>query len=159
MKQISLETKEAIVKQVLGRNGESIKAIAKKNNISYSTLKRWVNAKKQGRALGKTLLSSTECSSADKLNHLLLTTDLNETELGSYCRSQGIYSHQLLTWKEEFMKENSDQKIRKDLKELRAENKRLKKELGRKDKALAETSALLILKKKAHLIWGESEDV
>ncbi len=42
--------------------------------------------------------------------------------------------------------------------QLREENKRLKKELRRKEKALAETSALLVLKKKAHLIWGEPED-
>ena len=45
-----------------------------------------------------------------------------------------------------------------ETRQLREENKRLKKELRRKDKALAETSALLVLKKKAHLIWGELED-
>jgi ribosomal protein L4 len=33
----------------------------------------------------------------------------------------------------------------------------LKKELNRKEKALAEASALLILKKKADLIWGDGE--
>ncbi len=45
-----------------------------------------------------------------------------------------------------------------ELKALRSENKRLKKDLNRKDKALAETSALLVLKKKADLIWGDPED-
>lgn len=45
-----------------------------------------------------------------------------------------------------------------ETRQLREENKRLKKELRRKEKALAETSALLVLKKKAHLIWGEPED-
>jgi transposase len=34
----------------------------------------------------------------------------------------------------------------------------LEKELRRKDKALAETAALLVLRKKAHAIWGEVED-
>ena len=45
-----------------------------------------------------------------------------------------------------------------ELKVLRAENKELKQDLRRKEKALAETSALLILKKKAHLVWGELVD-
>jgi len=34
----------------------------------------------------------------------------------------------------------------------------LEKELRRKDKALAETAALLVLRKKANAIWGEIED-
>lgn len=45
-----------------------------------------------------------------------------------------------------------------ETRQLREENKRLKKDLRRKEKALAETSALLVLKKKAHLIWGAPED-
>ena len=43
----------------------------------------------------------------------------------------------------------------------RAETKRiqeLEKELRRKDKALAETAALLVLKKKAQAIWGDEDD-
>ena len=49
-------------------------------------------------------------------------------------------------------------KTHAETRQLRAEVKSLKKELHRKDKALAETSALLVLKKKAHLIWGDDED-
>ena len=45
-----------------------------------------------------------------------------------------------------------------ELKLLKAENKVLKKELHRKEKALAETAALLVLKKKANLIWGDHEE-
>ncbi|VVS91726.1 hypothetical protein DBB_48450 [Desulfoluna spongiiphila] len=36
--------------------------------------------------------------------------------------------------------------------------KKVEKELLRKDKALAETAALLVLRKKANAIWGDSED-
>jgi hypothetical protein len=49
-------------------------------------------------------------------------------------------------------------KLKDELKTLRQENRNLKKDLNRKDKALAETSALLVLKKKADLIWGDLED-
>lgn len=59
------------------------------------------------------------------------------------------------------IEQTSEQKYQKLLESFRAserENKALKKELNRKDKALAETPALLILKKKADLIWGVPED-
>ena len=42
-------------------------------------------------------------------------------------------------------------------KQLKAENKALKKEINRKDKALAETAALLVLQKKVQEIWGSNE--
>lgn len=38
------------------------------------------------------------------------------------------------------------------------ELRRLKKELQRKESALAETAALLVLRKKAEAIWGSSQD-
>jgi len=34
----------------------------------------------------------------------------------------------------------------------------LERELRRKDAALAETAALLVLKKKAQMIWGDEDD-
>ena len=52
---------------------------------------------------------------------------------------------------------NSDQ-ARKELRELKKENAGLKTELLRKDKALAEVTALLVLKKKVDAIWGEREE-
>ena len=42
--------------------------------------------------------------------------------------------------------------------QLRRENSALKKDLSRKEKALAETAALLVLKKKVQTIWGEPEE-
>ena len=41
---------------------------------------------------------------------------------------------------------------------IQDEMKQLKSDLNRKDKALAELTALLVLKKKADLLWGDSED-
>ena len=53
----------------------------------------------------------------------------------------------------------NDPKARAELKVLKEDNRRLQRELRRKEKALAEASTLLIMKKKADLIWGEDEDV
>jgi transposase len=64
-------------------------------------------------------------------------------------------------WKQEAMSVNRnklDITVQAEVKRLREENKQLQKELRRKDKALAEASALLILKKKVDTIWGDNED-
>ena len=81
--------------------------------------------------------------------------------VGIYCRKHGLFSHQLQQWKEEFMSQKTEQKNTQqlsELKALKAENKLLKQDLRRKEKALAKTAALLVLKKKADLIWRETED-
>ena len=54
--------------------------------------------------------------------------------------------------------EVNNAKRQSELRKLKAENNKLQLELRRKDKALAEASALLVMKKKADLIWGESEE-
>ncbi len=43
-------------------------------------------------------------------------------------------------------------------KTLRKQNKQLEREILRKDKALAEAAALLILQKKVRALWGEPEE-
>jgi len=53
---------------------------------------------------------------------------------------------------------NSSKKQSEAEKQLRKENSALRKDLNRKEKALAETAALLVLKKKAQAIWGEPEE-
>ena len=88
---------------------------------------------------------------------------MNENELGEYCRNKGIYLEELKAWKIQCLSANTE--IKEDpikLKELylkeQAKSKELKKDLRRKEKALAETAALLVLRKKAQAIWGDDEE-
>lgn len=168
--QYSTETKEAIVKQVFSKESLGIAEIARRNHIPSSTLGGWVKAaqlkavgsssREQGQAV-KPVSSVTPLGAAERLKHLLATHALSEVELGAYCRQHGLYSFQLTDWKKEFtMIDTPSQKAPEDteLKALRLEVKRLRKDLERKDRALAEASALLILKKKAQAIWGDPED-
>ncbi len=53
---------------------------------------------------------------------------------------------------------NTETKKQTETKQLRNEINELKKDLNRKNKALAETAALLVLQKKVNAIWGNSED-
>ncbi len=102
-------------------------------------------------------------SSEEKFAVVLETATLNESELSEYCRKKGLYPEQVTEWKTACLKANSSSvDHRKALSEDRKRDKKaiknLTKELKRKDKALAETAALLVLRKKAQAIWGDPED-
>ena len=162
MLKLSPDAKEAIVKKALNRGDKTLKAIAELNNIGESTLSTWMKLyRKKYSSKNQTAQNSfTNLSFAERFDHIVATYSLDETELGEYCRRHGLYGHELTTWKKELssMKDSTkDTKLRVELTQLKKENKRLTRELHYKEKALAEASALLVLKKKAALIWGVSE--
>ncbi len=83
---------------------------------------------------------------------------LADEELGAFLRKEGLHQAQLDVW---LATARSSLSVRKGPKKASAESKRireLERELRRKEKALAETAALLVLKKKAQAIWGDEDD-
>lgn len=97
----------------------------------------------------------------ERLNMIVTCSNLDEEALNEHCRVQGIYPHHIEQWKQDFISGNNSNNVkapRSEVKELKQENKSLKKELNRKDKALAETAALLVLQKKVNAIWGSDEE-
>jgi transposase len=165
MSRLSKDAIEAIVLKSLSRGTESLRSFAKSNNVGFSSLKRWTSNYREGKPLlaGKphTGPKSTR-KNVERFNHILATSGLDEVSLGAYCREHGLYSHQLTEWRESFMSNQQQQKItnhQAELKALKAEIKCLHQELRRKDSILAEATALLIMKKKADLLWGSNEDV
>ncbi len=92
-------------------------------------------------------------SSEEKFRIVLETAPMTEAEVSEYCRRNGLYPEQIETWKAACMGANalSDEQAKQNRQAARAEKKRVKKleaELRRKEKALAETAALLTLSKK-----------
>jgi hypothetical protein len=83
-------------------------------------------------------------------------------ELGASLRRQGVHEAELEQWRSAVLEagraalESSSSKAGRGTEGRRI--KELERELRRKDKALAETAALLVLKKKAHEIWGDADD-
>ena len=95
-----------------------------------------------------------------KLAVVIETASLSEVELGEYCRRKGFYPEQIAEWKNGFVHGSTaptSKAEREQLKELTATIKQLEKELTRKDKALAETAALLVLQKKFQALREEPE--
>jgi len=159
MENYSDTVKEAMVAKLTTTNAPSATAFAKEVNIPQSTLSRWVReygimgggggAMKQRRP--------QDWTAEEKLNAILEYEKLNDEERGKYLREKGLHSIHIERWKEAIIKELKTSTLnKKDFKDKKI--KELEKELRRKDKALAETAALLVLKKKAQDIWGAPGD-
>ena len=82
---------------------------------------------------------------------------LDEAAMNELCRERGLYAHHVTRWKQDFIN-GLPANDHVGSKRLKGEVRELKKELNRKDRALAETAALLVLQKKVDAIWGNDED-
>lgn len=157
-----IQTKEAVIKKVL-MGGKPHHEIASEAGIGRSTLTYWLkNHKKNGiENLTDKEKRPQDWSVEQRLNALMETGAMPEGERVSWCRKKGIFSHHLEQWKKDILSLLTPNKASLRVKgtaRLKKENAALKKELNRKDKALAETAALLVLKKKANFIWGDPRD-
>jgi hypothetical protein len=100
-------------------------------------------------------------NSEQKFAVVVETASFNEVELSEYCRRKGLYPEQIQAWRKACMQANAPAMPQIDQTQARVQAKQVKQleaEVRRKDKALAETAALLVLQKKVQAIWGEPED-
>ena len=159
----SQELKDAMLRRMLPPNNESISVISREEGISEQTLRNWRDkAREQGYAVPGTDALPDDWSTQDKFLIVVETAGMNETDLAEYARKKGLYVEQIAAWRDACMNANGGiaqeaARLNKELKESERKRKQLEKELSRKEKALAETAALLVLRKKADAIWGEPE--
>ena len=99
-----------------------------------------------------------EWSAAEKLEVVIEAGKLDEESLGRYLREKGLHTVHLQQWRQEVLEalKGKRKNGKADPRDKRI--RELERELKRKEAALAETAALLVLKKKAHDIWGDRED-
>jgi transposase-like protein len=157
------ERREAVLKKMLPPNPKSIREIAREEGISEATLYNW---RKAARAEGRLLPDVTDTpegwTSADKFAAVLETATLNEAELSVYCRERGLYPDQIRQWRKACEQANDwdrsqNERLRQARKDDEKQLRKLERELRKKEKALAETAALLVLSKKLEAIWEEEE--
>lgn len=158
------EMKESIISRML-RGEETVTDIQRETGVGINTLYRWRDKamNQQGLSATTKYKNADKWSSQDKFMVVLETANLNEIEFSEYCRNKGIYPEQVREWKAVCMHANDGEKEKntkasKELREERKEKEKLAKELQRKEKALAEAAALLVLRKKADAIWGMEEE-
>ncbi|WP_335871355.1 transposase [Bacillus sp. 2205SS5-2] len=99
----------------------------------------------------------------DKFLIVMETYSMNQAELAEYCRKKGLYKEQIEAWRDTCLQANGQETNQKkqlshELKEEKKRAKTLEKDLQKKEKALAEAAALLLLRKKKQAIWGDQGD-
>lgn len=164
MTRYSAERKEAILRQMMPPENKPVSELARENGITEQTLYTWRRQlKAQGVPVPGDGKNAEEWSSEDKFAVVLETAALNAAELAEYCRRKGLYVEQIAAWRDVCREANahSAERTREQREQSKNDRKRirqLEKELHRKEKALAEAAALLILRKKAQAIWGAPEE-
>lgn len=155
MKQYPKELKESIIARMLTPNNVSIPSLVRETGIPKDTLYCWRKKARNGKTPAEPNIHG-ELSSEEKFNIVLETAILNEIELGEYCRRKGLFPQQISIWQENCRQAHAPQTSKADKATIRAQKnsiKRLETDLRRKEKALAEAAALLILQKKVHALW------
>lgn len=160
--QYSDEFKEQALAKVYSRGKRTIQSIADELNLSIHTLKHWMKSAAPTDKDKSTLAKRPQdWRPEERLLALQESHGLSGEALNAWCRERGVFTHQLAQWKTEFCIAASTGLSREEnqsLRSLKAENQRLERELKRKEKALAEAAALLILQKKVRaLLGGEAE--
>jgi len=157
MKQYSKEFKAGIITKMLPPNNVSISDLARDTGVPKDTLYGWrIKLQKSTGNAPVKLASSGSLNSEEKFAVVIETASLNDVELSEYCRRKGLYSEQINAWRNMCQHANASSSVKVDRDQLRhktKEIKRLEAELWRKEKALAETAALLVLKKKVSTLW------
>ena len=131
--------------------------------ISVVTLRTWLSAARV--EAGQSAVPGS-WSSAEKFRLVLETAAMSQEEVAQYCRSKSVLPEQLQQWRQACEQANAGDRPNPKA-AARAggvsasaaqQIKGLERELRRKTDALAETAALLVLRKKADAIWGTGED-
>ncbi len=148
---------QALVK-VYSRGGRSVKSIAQDLNIGYHTLKYWIKS----RSMIKSTVPTTKEKRPQDWTAEQQLIALHEThgkageDLQAWCRERGLFVHHLTSWKAAFCADGKEPGPgNHEVRTLKDVVVKLKRELVRKEKALAEAAALLILQKKFRALWEE----
>jgi transposase-like protein len=158
----SVEFKQALVRKFV-LSSLSIRQFAKQEGLPVSTLHKWKELYWVDEFEVTQRKNSDGWSVEQKFAVVLESAPLSEVELGEYCRGKGLYPEQVKHWKLSCVQGNMTDKDRekRTAAQAKADKKRIKeleKELRRKDKALAEAAAILVLRKKLNALWEEEEE-
>lgn len=151
---------QALVK-VHARGGRTIQSVADELGVKFETVKRWLKVHSVVRTnVVDGERRPHEWRREEQFEALLQTHGLSEGQLNAWCRERGLFPHHLQEWRAAFCAGDTAKAKAKAAStvSLSKENAKLKKDLARKDKALAEAAALLVLQKKFQALWADEEE-
>ena len=161
-----------VIQKATGPNALSFEELTKEFDASRASIYRWLKEAAteetrpaavidEPRHLPKPskMKRPQDWSPEEKLAAVLEAASLSDAELGAFLRNKGLHETHLQQWREQML--DGLKPVPTQNKNIASESERirkLQKDLRLKEKALAETAALLVLKKKAQEIWGDGGD-
>lgn len=147
--------KDRAVARLLPPSSAALEVVAREVGVGAQTLQRWRDDAQSMPARARAWTASA------RLDAVITTAAMDETAKGAWCREHGVYPSELSKWQmsataalaEPEEARASPQSTRHDKKRI----KELERDLLRKDRALAETAALLVLSKKVAVIFNRGE--
>ena len=157
--QYSTAFKSRMLRRLIGPDAVSANALAEEVGVGQTVLSRWL---RESRTVEPMISSKKkQWTGAEKLRVLLEARGLSETDLGALLRREGLHETDLTAWQAAAEAALSPGRRAAPSAESQRDQRRiheLEREVRRKDAALAETAALLVLKKKVQEIWGDEDD-
>ena len=156
-----------MVSRLVGPDAVTARALSKETGLHQVTLSRWLReastlksemARKKSPPPAPPPKQPQEWTPEEKLAIVLEAGGLTEGELGAYLRSKGIHAAVLEEWRRQALAGIRGTERASQLQTDSRKVRELERELRRKEKALAEAAALLVLKKKVREIWGDEDD-
>lgn len=165
--QYSEAFRSRMVARMVGPRAVSANALSHEVGVSQVALSRWLrevcSVRGMTQSSGKTKKNKTTWTGAEKLRIVTEAAGLSESDLGALLRREGLHEAQLAEWRlvaesaaeaalgGEVARGRAPKPTSEAIQTAARINSRIKeleREVRRKDKALAETAALLVLKKK-----------
>ncbi|MGA1564415.1 MAG: IS3 family transposase [Pontimonas sp.] len=137
--------KKRAVARLLPPESASAEELSRQLGVRQETLERWLHEaleQPEGRR---------SWTAAARFEAVLATASLDEAGKSAWCRANGVYPQELAAWRDSATLALTDPEEAADRSGNKAARRRIKsleRELRRKDKALAEAAALLVLSKK-----------
>ena len=148
-------TKDRLVARMLPPESATAELVSRESGIGAQTLERWLSD-----ALSKPARERAWTAAA-RFDAVLTTASMDEAARNAWCREQGVYPADLVAWREQATQSLADPREARatpgQTREDRRRIRELERELRRKDKALAEAAALLVLSKKVEAIFSRGE--
>jgi transposase len=162
--------KKKLLARMLGPHAISATGLSREVGISQATLSRWLRdagtvaavvseKKDEGEPVAeRTRRRSQDWTPDEKLRAVVESMKLADAELGAFLRREGLHEAQLCEWREAALEALEQPVAGKRRKKEAKRVRELEKELRRKEKALAEAAALIVLEKKLQTLWGAEDD-
>lgn len=160
----SQKFRTTMLAKMTGVNPVSASALSREAGVAQSTLSRWLRdagASVEGMPTSRQLPSGKrpqDWTPEERLSLVMRAEGLKDEELGELLRKAGVHSSQLEEWRKGALGGIKERPYRGKRSEEARRIRSLEAEVRRKDKALAEAAALLILKKKVEELWGDEDE-